>query len=36
MLGWTPVTGFADGLRKTVRYYRNLANLRRVDALTLH
>jgi UDP-glucose 4-epimerase len=35
MLGWTPVTGFADGLRQTVRYYRNLANLRRVDALTL-
>ena len=36
MLGWTPVTDIADGLRKTVRYYRNLANLRRVDALTLH
>ena len=36
MLGWTPVTSFARGLRETVRYYRNLANLRRVDALPLH
>lgn len=29
MLGWRPVTPFADGLQQTVSYYRRLANLRR-------
>jgi len=36
MLGWTPRTPFADGLRATARHYVNLARLQRADALTLH
>ena len=28
MLGWTPTTSFADGLRQTVRYYRHQGRLR--------
>jgi len=36
MLGWTPATSFADGLRRTVRYYREQTEGRRRLALTLH
>ncbi|MEO6795564.1 MAG: NAD-dependent epimerase/dehydratase family protein [Candidatus Dormibacter sp.] len=35
MLGWTPTTSFADGLRQTVRYYRNQARLRRLRVVTV-
>ena len=35
MLGWTPATSFAEGLRQTVRYYRQQAETRRRHALTL-
>jgi len=35
MLGWTPATSFAEGLRQTVRYYRQQAENRRRHALTL-
>jgi len=35
MLGWTPTTSFAEGLRQTVRYYRQQAQTRRRHALTL-
>jgi UDP-glucose 4-epimerase len=36
MLGWTPATSFADGLKKTVQYYRTTDRTRRLNALTVH
>jgi UDP-glucose 4-epimerase len=35
ILGWTPTTSFAEGLRQTVRYFRNQARLRRMRAVTV-
>lgn len=35
MLGWTPATSLARGLRLTVAYYREQARLKRMNALTV-